>query len=538
MSMHIWWLNLHPDTCNPDETWDTTMLRDLLTGRFGPVPDFGDVICISGRHHYDDVDAINAAIAKYQGVVVIIHSDEESLFPVERLVHPNMRLWVQTPKPGRHNGLTMTSFPVGYTPHTQHPPMPLDDPPNDWGFAGQITNSRREEAAAAMRGMSNNGSALFTAGFTQGYPPDMYASLLHQSKTVPCPSGPVIADCFRIWEALQYGAIPLVDAVLPNGSKSELANDLTWSPMRRIDESWDDLAATVRDVTGDSWLMKTNTHQVWWLAYKKHLAQLLAGDITAVTDRRFNHPGVPVTVLMPTSPVMSHPSTEIIEQTIESVRERLPDAEIIIMVDGVRDEQEHLRHRYETYTRRLLWFANHRWGNVTVNLHSEHRHQVQMTRIALDLVKTNTILFVEHDTPLVGDIDFAGLVKSIELSEFRVARLHHESHILDAHMHLMIGDGPHTMPLFYGDMPVWLTTQWSQRPHLASAFFYKRWLDEWFGPKAISMIEDRMHGAAQERDWDEFQIVIYTPEGDSIQRSTHLDARGEDPKFPMDFDNA
>jgi len=526
MSMHIWWLNLHPDTCNPDETWDTTMLRDLLAGRFGSMPDVGDIVCISGRHHYEDVDAINGMIAKYRGVVVIIHSDEESLFPVDKLDHPNMRLWVQTPK---HVGDFM-AFPVGYTPHTRNIAKHDDEPPYQWMFAGQVTNERRREAAAAMAKL-DDGFLFTTAGFTQGLDRDTYTMELSSSRFAPCPSGPVIADCFRIWEALQVGSIPIVDQVLPDGDPSEYAIEVSTVPFTAMSQ-WGSVGGEI-DAMDTEWLQWSNYYQAWWCNYKHRLKNRLAYDIETTVYGSF--PGNSgITVLIPTSPVAAHPSTEIIEATVESVRVRLPDANIRIMVDGIREEQEHYRARYELYTRRLLYLANHQWGSVYVELHGEHRHQVEMTRRALKTIATPVILFVEHDTPLVGEIDFPNLVNGIEHDDYRVVRLHHESHVLDAHMHLMVGDGPSE----YFDGKVWPTRQWSQRPHLASIEYYSQWLDEWFGPRAISMIEDRMHGAAQERDWDEFKIVIYTPDGDSIQRSTHLDARGADPKFAMDFDNA
>lgn len=524
--MNIRWLNLHPDTCNPDETWDTTMLRDLLDGRFGPVPNFGDVVCISGRHHYEDIDAINVELSKYSGVVVIIHSDEESLFPTDKLDHPNMRLWVQTPK---HAGDFM-AFPVGYTPHTRDITEHLDTLHRQWMFAGQVTNERRREAAAAMAKL-DDGFLFPTAGFTQGLARDTYTLELSASRFAPCPSGPVIADCFRIWEALQVGTIPIVDKILPDGDPSEYASDVSTVPFTAM-LHWGSLGGVI-DTMDTEWLQWSNYYQAWWCNYKTTLRKRLVDDVEQTTQGRMMV-GSGITVLIPTSPVAAHPSTEIIEATVESVRERLPHAEIRIMVDGIRDEQEHYRARYELYTRRLLYLANHVWGNVTVDVHGEHRHQVKMTRMALTRVDTETILFVEHDTPLVGDIDFPNLVNGIEHDDYRIVRLHHESHVLEVHMHLMIGDEPSAE----FNAPVWPTRQWSQRPHLASTKHYRRWLDEWFGPRAISMIEDRMHGAAQERDWDEFKIVIYTPDGDSIQRSTHLDARGEDPKFAMDFDNA
>ena len=58
-----------------------------------------------------------------------------------------------------------------------------------------------------------------------------------------------------------------------------------------------------------------------------------------------------VTVLIPTSPIRSHPDTAMIEQTVRDVRSKLPESEILIMVDGVCPKQEDYRTAYEEYTR-------------------------------------------------------------------------------------------------------------------------------------------------------------------------------------------
>ena len=72
-----------------------------------------------------------------------------------------------------------------------------------------------------------------------------------------------------------------------------------------------------------------------------------------------------------------------IEQTIRDIRANLPDCEIIIMLDGIRPEQEDRRGAYEEYKRRLLWLAHHTWHNVLPIIFDEHMHQAAMTREAL-----------------------------------------------------------------------------------------------------------------------------------------------------------
>lgn len=241
-----------------------------------------------------------------------------------------------------------------------------------------------------------------------------------------------------------------------------------------------------------------------------------------------------ITTLIPTSPIPSHPSTEIIEQTIQSIRERL-DGEIIIMVDGIRPEQEERRADYEEYTRRLLWLINNEWENIIPIVFKEHKHQANMTREALKLVKTPFILFVEHDTPLREkpfDIPFYDMEDMILSKEANVIRLMHEAHILEPHKYLMLDEGNRYTR----------TAQWSQRPHLALTEFYKQMIDTYFSLSSNTMIEDLIHGhvmnAYQTRGqagWNDWKLWIYTPQGD-MKRSLNLDGRQDDPKYEMRFE--
>lgn len=245
-----------------------------------------------------------------------------------------------------------------------------------------------------------------------------------------------------------------------------------------------------------------------------------------------------ITVLVPTSPIPSHPDTRVIDETIGTIRSHLPIAEIIIMIDGVRGEQEEFRNNYQEYTRRLLWKCNCEWENVTPLFFEEHTHQAGMTRKALELVSTPLILFVEHDTPLTPDriIPWQSLRKFIEYAGANVIRLHHEALVLDVHRHLMIGE-----PEVYSGERFWATYQWSQRPHLARTEFYRKMLDDYIPPQAKTMIEDAVYGKLESayRDrgkagWDDWRVWMYYPEGD-IKRSYHLDGREGQPKYESTF---
>ena len=57
-------------------------------------------------------------------------------------------------------------------------------------------------------------------------------------------------------------------------------------------------------------------------------------------------------------------------------------------------------------------------------------------------------------------------------------------------------------------------------------------------PRERTMIEDRLYQAAENDwfdngppSWDRWRLAIYAPPGD-MKRSTHLDSRGAEPKWP------
>lgn len=230
-----------------------------------------------------------------------------------------------------------------------------------------------------------------------------------------------------------------------------------------------------------------------------------------------------ITVVIPTSPVVSNPATAIIEETVGTVRQFLPDAEIVLTFDGIRTEQAHLAQAYVEYTRRVLWLADKQWKRVCPIVFDRHAHQSGMMRRALTEVHTPLVLYVEHDTPLCPDmtIPFDTVSQFILSGSSNLVRFHHESLIPGPHKHLMHG----SEGVIYTR-----TTQWSQRPHLASAEYYRWVMDTYFTTEGKAFIEDRMHGAVQDDGWDKHRLHIYTPDG-SIKRSYHLDGRAGGPKF-------
>ena len=226
-----------------------------------------------------------------------------------------------------------------------------------------------------------------------------------------------------------------------------------------------------------------------------------------------------VTVLIPVSPIPSHPSTEVIDETVASIRERLPESEIIIMFDGLPAWFAEYKTAYDEFTQKLLWKINNEYGRATPLVFQEHSHQSLMLKKALELVKTPVILFSEQDTPLHNEIPFEGLVPVVKTGYANLIRFHHEAQILDDHQHLMLDQSP----IDILGQPFLRSRQWSQRPHLASTQYYREIAEKyWDGEPRF--IEHIMYGIVVDGEYDEHRLHIYAPEG-TLVRHKHVDGR-------------
>lgn len=517
------WAGMHPTTTDVDHEASGAMAHAYRNGA---------VVVVPARYH--TAADVNRLIAPLDWAVVILTSDEESTFPWREVTHPNMRRWIMTPRPELHAGHVRflgegwpTDTPTilaGYT--AEHLARPLD-----WFFAGQVNHPRRKACVRALASMTG-GRLVQTEGFTQGLTRDLYLRAMASAKVIPCPSGPATPDSFRAYEALEAGCVPIVDGSCPAGVDGYWPFTFGLVPFPVIDD-WASLPTVMAETLAD-WPAITNRCSAWWQRYKRDLAVRISDDITAVSGLRppIDTVDQAVTVLIPTSPIPAHPDTSVIEATIDSVRDHLPSAEIIVMCDGVRPEQASRTADYEEYQRRLLWLCDHRWTHVTPVRSEAHQHQANLTRAALEFVRTPCVLFVEHDTPLVTDepIDWQSIIAAVRSGEVNMIRLHHEAVILEPHRPLMIDQ----TPIRIAGCPLLRTVQWSQRPHVASTDYYRRVIDEHFPTTSRTMIEDKLHSVCQVEPWSSNRVAIYAP-GTNLKRSLHLDGRGADPKFEMAF---
>jgi len=511
--------------------WDQTIVEHMIhqsrhnlatyEGSLHDVPNSDGIVLVvhAESDHADTpetetrIQVLNERLARYRWVLLIVTSDETDRWPWWTIKSTGrMIVWRQHPT----TSVADRALPLGPPPHAIDMPPPPSEPRNqDWFFAGQVTHRRRTECVETLRTMTN-GDLVETEAFLTGLPIDEYMRRTADAMFIPCPSGPWTADTFRLYEALESGCVPIVDT----GPYRDI--DATeWRAPFPVVSDWGEYP-TLDVALGDDWRQTQVVCESWWQRTKRNLVAQFDGDITDLS-------GVDLggfTVIVSTSPIPSHPDTRILAETVESVLTRC-DADVIVAADGVRPEQADMTDRYLAYLREVVRLSRTDWkGRVWVDYTGEWLHQAGTTRRALANVWTPAVLFVEHDTPLIGDIPFDDL--SDCLGMFDVIRLHHEASIHPEHAHLNHG------PLVtVGDLSFQPTVQWSQRPHLATVAAYWRIMER-FSESSRTMIEDLIHSTAQTEGWEWMRTAIFHPVG-GIKRSTHLDGREGASKYEMRF---
>ncbi len=243
-----------------------------------------------------------------------------------------------------------------------------------------------------------------------------------------------------------------------------------------------------------------------------------------------------ITVILVTSVIPSHPETYIVEETIKSIRHHLPDSEIILQIDGIREEQLHRKADYDEYISRMLWKCLHEYENILPIVFDEHSHQSTMMKKTVEFIRTPLILYVEADAPLVVDetIDWDACIEMIASEKANTIRFYHEAVVPAVHDWLMID----LVDSFLQ------TYQWSQRPHLSSLKYYKQEILKNIPEKTF--IEDYVHGMVHEdyvvpwkkhgskEGWNIHKLWIYYPSKTNSKRSYHLDGRNGLKKFTDD----
>ena len=147
-------------------------------------------------------------------------------------------------------------------------------------FAGQITHQRRQQLAKVMPHIDNSFYGP-TEGFAQGLKPKTYYDKMITSKIVPCPSGQVVIDSFRFYEAIEMLCLPVADGIDSKGNPINYYGSLFEDEIPTTTlEDWHQLPNILPELLNN---YPNNMHKIvcWWIKYKRDLGIKLMRQVNA-----------------------------------------------------------------------------------------------------------------------------------------------------------------------------------------------------------------------------------------------------------------
>lgn len=292
--INIYWLSYHEPDVLARGYWDQGLLEDLFaTGNYshtigipGTVKG-GGIVIINGRTHINDTEKINADIAKLDWVLFIETGDEEASFPWREIKHPLMKVWIMLPRMNQHDDVSF-HLPNGYRPNTRELLKDIGSQQRalDFFFAGQVNHDRREQCVEAARGLEDSyiGTIVETDGFGKEVMPYRdYLLTMASAKIVLCPSGIENPDNFRLYEALEAGCIPVVDAFSskdkhPGFWRYLFGDDIPFP----IIDYWDALPKLLPELLKE-YPANANRIFAWWQLKKREIKYRLLDDVTELS---------------------------------------------------------------------------------------------------------------------------------------------------------------------------------------------------------------------------------------------------------------
>jgi hypothetical protein len=234
-------------------------------------------VVIPGPQTAGNEDTLSDELSKLSKVVLFINGDENARFNVDKIIHPNIEIWIQYPhkKHSEYN-----KMPIGVPQHLKDNLPEYKEKDYDVYFGGQITHQRRVELSHVMPRLKNS---LYgpTKGFSQGDKPKDYYAKLASAKIAPCPSGAAVIDTFRFFESIELLTLPIADTLDPKGIQTDFYKDMFGVNVPFKDVSnWNELDKLVPRLLDH---YPNNMHKVvcWWIKEKRDLGIKIMRQINA-----------------------------------------------------------------------------------------------------------------------------------------------------------------------------------------------------------------------------------------------------------------
>jgi hypothetical protein len=210
---------------------------------------------------YDMVSELSSLLAKFRhvGLVAIDESTQDSTDIYDRVKFA-VRIGFHATK--YETTKTVVVAPLGVPKHFVHPDHSprINDRKFSWSFLGEPKNASRRNMITHLNEVAGTSFVHAISGWNaeDSLRGEAYSNILANSIFVPSPSANVHCECYRTYEALECGAIPVVD--------TEYYRDAFGAPFPIARPTWDGAAHMLNRWLDDreSLARLQSDCQGWW----------------------------------------------------------------------------------------------------------------------------------------------------------------------------------------------------------------------------------------------------------------------------------
>lgn len=175
------------------------------------------IIIVAGK---PEVEPLYKYLGQFKSGLVILTSEEDSFFDWKAAIPAHLEIWTQyySANKSEIKERVLLGAPnrlAQYNINSHLPKKYL------WSFVGQVQNPFRQACVDVLKDIPNGFLHVADSfgGIENGIEYQEYLDIMCQSVFVICPAGSMCVDSFRLYEAIECGAIPITNARAPRDAK-------------------------------------------------------------------------------------------------------------------------------------------------------------------------------------------------------------------------------------------------------------------------------------------------------------------------------
>lgn len=230
------------------------------------------IVIVAGK---PEVAPLRQYLETLKSGLVILVSEEDAYFDWKSAIPHHLEVWTSYYSPSTKSEIE-TRLLLGSPTRIKDYKINLTKEKKYlWSFVGQQQNPFRTQCVEVLKTMDDG--FLFVTDMFGGYGEKKieyqeYLDICCQSKYIACPSGSLCVDSFRLYEAIECGAIPITDIRSPRDVSDFNYWDSVYPNHNILTvTNWNELPELLKELENGH-LEDINN---WWIVYKKELEEKL-----------------------------------------------------------------------------------------------------------------------------------------------------------------------------------------------------------------------------------------------------------------------